>query len=119
MSDQFNEFQKRVGQINRTHRRRVPYKFSVREDGLLVPRTRSSLRFYFPWRAILAGFVTVVAVKAFMIYYLSPEGYDARVNGMLVGSAYYEVASTILSVDPVSAWTAERLGDLMARINPV
>ncbi|MEM1273048.1 MAG: hypothetical protein AAGF88_04475 [Pseudomonadota bacterium] len=114
MNDQYDTFQERVGRINRTHKRKVPYTFTVRPDGLMVPRTRSRLRFYFPWRAILAGFFVVVAVKAFMIYYLTPPGYETRMTEVLTGSAYAEAAATILAPDPVSLWVASQIGGLVA-----
>ena len=109
MSDQFDTFQQRVGRINRTHKRKVPYAFTVRPDGLMVPRTRSRLRFYFPWRAIIAGFVVVVLAKASMIAALGYDNYVLRMETLLTGSAYEELATTILAPDPVSSWTAARI----------
>lgn len=116
MSDQYSTFQTRVGRINKSHSRRVPYAFTVRPDGLMVPRTRSRLRFYFPWRAILAGFVTVVLVKATMIAALGFENYQTRIDSLLTGAAYEEVALSVLSPDPVSTWTAARISDAIALI---
>lgn len=116
MSDQYNVFQNRVKRIHRSHARRVPYAFTVRPDGLLVPRTRSRLRFYFPWRAILAGFVAVVLVKASMIAALGQDRYTDRMASLLAGSAYEEAATTILAPDPVSSWTALRMRDLVATV---
>ncbi|MEM9319878.1 MAG: hypothetical protein AAGA70_12880 [Pseudomonadota bacterium] len=74
------------------------------------------MRFYFPWRAILAGFVTVVLVKAFMIFFLGPTGYETRMNNLLSGSTYEELAVKILSADPVSSWAAARMEDASAWI---
>lgn len=107
MNEQFNNFQARVLRINRSHKRRVPYAFSVRPDGLMVPRTRSRLRFYFPWRAILSGFVTIVLVKSTMIAALGTENYELRMGSLLEGSAYQEAATTILAPDPVSSLVAD------------
>ena len=117
MNDQFDTFQARVGRINQSHKRRVPYAFTVRPDGLLVPRTKSRLRFYFPWRAILAGFMVVVLAKASMIAALGPEGYTTRMETLLTGSAYEELATSILSPDPVSTWVATQLGGAIAAVN--
>ena len=117
MSDQYNTFQERVGRINSSHKRRVPYTFTVRPDGLMVPRTRGRLRFYFPWRAILAGFVVVVLAKASMIAALGYDNYLTRIDTLLTGSAYEEVATTILAPDPVSAWTAARISDGIALVS--
>jgi len=116
MSDQFDKFQRRVVRINKSHERRVPYTFTVRPDGLMVPQVRSRLRFYFPWRAILAGFVAVVLVKASMIAALGFDNYQTRLDTLLTGSAYEEVATTILAPDPVSSWTAARMTDIVAYV---
>lgn len=109
MSDQTTTFQDRVGQIRKTHSRRDPHSYTVRADGLVVPRTRSRLRFYFPWRAIVTGFLIVVLAKASMIAALGQEGYVAQVNTLLEGAVYQEVAASILTPDPVTSWTAERI----------
>lgn len=114
MNEQFDDFQRRVVRIHDTHGRRVPYSFTVRPDGLMVPRTRSRLRFYFPWRAILAGFVTTMVVKGFMIFYLGLEAYQERMEHVLEGSTYRDVASMILAPDPVSVWTAARMAEFAA-----
>lgn len=109
MNEQFREFQRRVGRIDSAYARRIPAAFLMRSDGLLVPKTRSRLRFYFPFRAVFAGFVAVMVVKGFLLFYLGEEGYVARMDAMLVGSAYEELAATLLMPDPVSLWTAERI----------
>ena len=114
MNEQFDNFQQRVGRISHSHKRRVPYAFTVRPDGLLVPRTKSRLRFYFPWRAILAGFMVVVLTKASMIAALGLDGYNSRMETLLTGSAYEELATTILAPDPVSSWTAARITGALA-----
>lgn len=109
MNEQLHDFQHRVGRISRAHSRRAPYAFTVRADGLVVPKTRSRLRFHFPWRAMLAGFVTIVMVKGFLLFYLGTEGYQVRMEQMLAGSEYQEAAATILMPDAVSLWTADRM----------
>ncbi|MBF9029145.1 hypothetical protein HKCCE3408_01940 [Rhodobacterales bacterium HKCCE3408] len=78
----------------------------------MVPQTRSRLRFHFPWRALLAGFVTIVLVKGFLIYWLTTDGYVARMEDMLAGSKYQELAAHVLTPDPVSTWTAARMADI-------
>lgn len=117
MRDQYNDFQARVGRISKSHTRRDPYAFTVRPDGLVVPRTRSRLRFYFPWRAILAGFVVVVLVKATMIAALGFDNYQTRMETLLTGAAYEELATTVLAPDPVSTWTAARISDVIAWVS--
>ncbi|MBF9034635.1 hypothetical protein HKCCE2091_10310 [Rhodobacterales bacterium HKCCE2091] len=110
MSDQIRDFEARIGRINRAYNGgRVTYV--QRADGLLVPRSRSRLRFHFPWRAMLAGFVAVVVVKGFLLYYLGADGYNARLELMLENSRYSELAATILAPDPVSSWAAMRMID--------
>lgn len=114
MNDQYDTFQQRVGRIHKTHTRRVPYAYTVRPDGLVVPRTRSRLRFYFPWRAMVAGFVACVLVKSSMIAALGVEGYTTRMETLLTGSAYEELATTILTPDPVSSWVASGITNAIA-----
>lgn len=113
MNDQYGDFRRRVTRINRDYGRRGP-GFVIRPDGLAVPKTRSRLRFYFPFRALIAGFVTIVFVKGFMIYYLGVEGYESRLATLIEGSAYQELAARLLAPDPVSSWTAARIADLVA-----
>ncbi|MEL6533438.1 MAG: hypothetical protein AAFN09_09025 [Pseudomonadota bacterium] len=114
MNDQFREFRRRVGRIDSAYSRRVPEAFLVRSDGLVVPKVRSRLRFYFPFKALFAGFIAVMVVKGFLLYSLGEADYVARMQVMLEGSAYQELAAKVLMPDPVSIWAAARIGEFVA-----
>lgn len=116
MNDQFRQFYRRVGRIDQAYANRIPNAFTIRSDGLVVPKTRSRLRFEFPWRALLAGFFCAVMLKGFLIWYLGVDLYTARLETMLTGAQYEQIAAHILLPDRVSLWVSEQFAVFVASV---
>lgn len=114
MNEQFRLFQRRVSRIDRAHTNRTRGAFSIRADGLVIPTSRRKLRFAFPWRALISGFLVMVFLKGFLIWYLGEEAYVARTEAMLSGSRNEQLAARVLMPDGASVFMAARFEDLVA-----
>ena len=97
-------FEHRVSRINRSYAVRVPGKFVLLPDGLIVPRKRSRFRFAFPWKGLLMAFVLSLLLKAFLVWYLGAVAYSDLIIPMFDGSAMDRVAGQILMPDRLTIW---------------
>lgn len=117
MNEQFRDFRRRVGRIDRSYDRRVPDAFVMRTDGLVVQgKARSRYRFYFPWRALLASFGAALVTKAFLIFYMGQDAYVARVQPMIEGSAYPELATILLLPDRITQSLSQAIAAFAAAL---
>ncbi|NKX44157.1 hypothetical protein [Roseicyclus persicicus] len=72
-----------------------------------MPKHRS-LRFRFPFRGLLAAFVIAVAVKAYLIWFLGLDLYQAEVTELLNGTSFQQAAARILMPDQMTMWVVDR-----------
>ena len=113
MSQQIRLFERRVSRIERAYANRIPNTYSIRADGLVVPKRRSRLRFRFPLRALISGFLCAIFLKGFLIYQLGEASYTARIDTMLAGTTYEQMAAQILMPESVSLWVADQFQRLV------
>jgi hypothetical protein len=105
MNQDYPNFKDRVQRIDRARRDRVVGEFVLQSNGLLVPKQRR-LRFGFPFRGLLAAFAITICVKAYLIWFLGIELYQAEILELLSGTSFEQAAARILMPDTVSLWVA-------------
>ena len=103
MNQDYPEFQARVQRLERARRNRVQGEFVLMSNGLLVPKQRR-LRFGFPLRGLILAFVIAVAVKAYLIWFLGLDVYQAEVLELLSGTSFERAAGQILMPDGLTMW---------------
>lgn len=96
-------FKDRVERIESARRNRAARQYVLRPDGLMVSRQRH-LRFSFPLRGLILAFVITIAVKAYLIWFLGLELYEAEVLELLSGTRLEQAAARILMPDQLSMW---------------
>lgn len=81
----------------------------VHPDGFLQPITvpRKRLRFGFPLKGAVLAVVITVLIKAYLMWTLGDEIYDAAVAQMLSGNQLERAAGLILAPDQVSNWVVD------------
>lgn len=104
MNQDYPNFRSRVARITDARRDRVRGEFILRDDGLLVPRTRGSMRFGFPFKGLILSFILAVLVKAYLIWFLGAELYQAEVLELLSGTTLERAAGHVLLPDGLSMW---------------
>lgn len=115
MNQDYPNFQSRVQRIDRARRNRVEGEFVLQSNGLLVPKTRR-LRFRFPLRGLLTAFVAAIAVKAYLIWFLGLDLYQAEVLELLTGTSFEQVAGRILLPDHLTVWVVGQYDWIAAQI---
>lgn len=101
MNQDYPNFQTRVSRINRDRQNRVHGEFVLHSNGILVPKSRR-LRFGFPLKGLVIAFVISVAVKAYLVWFLGTEAYQAEVLQLLQGSRLEVAAGRILLPDQLT-----------------
>ncbi|MBF9059267.1 hypothetical protein HKCCSP123_08740 [Rhodobacterales bacterium HKCCSP123] len=84
-------------------RDRSDVRYVFRSDGVLVSRQRQS-RLGFPFRGLILGFAITVAVKAYLIWFLGQDLYQAEMLRLLSGTVFEQAAARILMPDQLSMW---------------
>jgi hypothetical protein len=103
MNQDYPNFQSRVQRIDRARRDRVVGEFVLQSNGLLVPKQRR-LRFRFPFRGLILAFLITIAVKAYLIWFLGLDVYEAGIQNLLAGTSFEQAAARILMPDQLSMW---------------
>jgi hypothetical protein len=103
MNQDYPNFRSRVQRIDRARRNRVVGEFVLQSNGLLVPKQRR-LRFGFPLKGLILAFVIAIAVKAYLIWFLGLELYEAEVLELLSGTSFEQAAARILMPDQLTMW---------------
>lgn len=103
MNQDYPNFQARVQRIDRARKNRVVGEFVLQSNGLLVPKQRR-LRFGFPLKGLIVAFLVAVAVKAYLIWFLGLDLYQAEVQELLSGSSFERVAARVLMPDQMTMW---------------
>jgi hypothetical protein len=115
MNQDYPEFQARVERLERARRNRVQGEFVLMSNGLLVPKQRR-LRFGFPLRGLLLAFVIAVAVKAYLVWFLGIDLYEAEVLELLSGTSFERAAGKILMPDQLTMWVVDRYDWIAAQV---
>lgn len=107
-TDHFNDRLNRIQHVRR--RNRGGMGFVVHPDGVVssIGNPSSRLRFGFPLKGVLLGFVVAVAVKAYLMWFLGTDVYALEVQSLLSGTAFEQAAAMVLMPDALSAWVVER-----------
>lgn len=107
-SEHFNDRVNRIEQVRR--RNRGGMGFVVHPDGVVSPigKPSSRLRFGFPLKGLLLGFVVAVAVKAYLMWFLGTDVYALEVQSLLSGTAFEQTAAMVLMPDALSVWVVAR-----------
>lgn len=107
-TDHFNDRLNRIQHVRR--RNRGGMGFVVHPDGVVssIGNPSSRLRFGFPLKGVLLGFVVAVAVKAYLMWFLGTDLYALEVQSLLSGTAFEQAAAMVLMPDALSAWVVER-----------
>lgn len=105
MNQDYPNFRSRVQRIDEARRNRVVGEFVLQSNGLLVPKQRR-LRFGFPLRGLILAFLIAIAVKAYLIWFLGLELYEAEVLELLSGTSFEQAAARILMPDQLTMWVA-------------
>lgn len=107
MVNETEHFSDRLNRIQRGRRRnRGGMGFVVHPDGVISPigSPSSRLRFGFPLKGLLIGFVILVAVKAYLMWAVGTDVYALEVQSLLTGTGFEQAAALILMPDALSAW---------------
>ena len=97
------DFNARLERIHSTRRNRVGGNLVGRTDDMTVS-TQRRLRFGFPLRGLILAFVIIVAVKAYLIWFLGLELYQAEILAPLSGTRFEQAAARILMPDQLTMW---------------
>jgi hypothetical protein len=103
MNQDYPNFRSRVQRIDKARRNRVVGEFVLQSNGLLVPKQRR-LRFGFPLRGLILALVIAIAVKAYLIWFLGLELYEAEVLALLSGTSFEQAAARVLMPDQLTMW---------------
>ena len=102
-------FARRVGRIERTHRRMARGTSTyMRKDGLLVVRPRRGgglLRILKATAMVVAG---GILFKAFLLASLGSSTYQTRLTLLENGTVPEQYAARIMAVDPATQWLADQ-----------
>lgn len=115
MNQDYANFQARVQRIDHSRRNRVDGEFILQSNGLLVPKQRR-LRFGFPVKGLVTAFSIAVAVKAYLIWVLGYDLYQAEVLELLNGTSFEQAAARILLPDQVTLWVVDQYDWIAAQI---
>lgn len=113
-TEQFNDRLNRIQNVRR--RNRSGMGFVVHPDGVVtsIGRPSSRLRFGFPLKGLILGFIVAVAVKSYLMWAVGSEVYSLQVESMLTGQAFEQLAAMILMPDALSLWMVERYDEIYA-----
>jgi len=103
MNQDYPNFQSRVQRIDRARRDRIVGEFVLQSNGLLVPKQRR-VRFGFPFRGLILAFLITIAVKAYLIWFLGLDVYEAGIQELLSGTSFEQAAARVLMPDQMSMW---------------
>jgi hypothetical protein len=115
MNQDYPNFQSRVARINQARRDRVQGEFILHSNGVLVPKTRR-LRFGFPLKGLLVAFAICVAIKAYLIWFLGLDLYEAEVLALLSGTSFEQAAAKIMMPDTLTMWVVDGYEWIAAQI---
>lgn len=110
----YAKFSKRMRGIEKRHRSLSRgYVQMVERDGLLVPKTRSTLQRKFPLRGVALTMALFLGFKAFLVMQLGSATYDDRVAKLAAGSPAEQVGAWVMTADPISLWLAQQMRGLV------
>ncbi len=114
MDSNYQRFQERLGRMNASADV-VPGSSYVQADGLVVQKPRRKFRIGIPWRSLMLIAICGVMLKGFLIWHMGDAAYAERLRVLQEGDTGAQIASRLLSMDPVSAGLA---GQMTAIIGP-
>lgn len=111
MSDaQVHDFQKRVRDISRQHRKLSRGNVQlVERDGLLVPKRSLRVRGAFPVRGLLLTLIGFMLFKGFVFMQAGAINYNDRVAKLAEGNTAEQVGAWVLQADPITRWIADTI----------
>ncbi|WP_089881733.1 hypothetical protein [Citreimonas salinaria] len=62
------------------------------------------------WRALTLAFVGALGIKALILAGMGAEAYEAKRADLIAGNGVERAGALLMSVDPLTARVAERLG---------
>ena len=109
MSRDSDTFSARVSRILR-HRQKLEAGFALKldENNLIVPRPRY-VRLRFPWRGLAMAALVALALKAWIMVALDPQGYDARLARLEAGHPVERIGAFVMQPDPASDALAQAM----------
>jgi hypothetical protein len=115
MNQSHSNFRSRVQRIESARRHRVGKAIVFPSNGLMPPRQRH-LRFGFPFKGLVMAFAISVAVKAYLIWVIGLESYNAEVVALLNGTSVQQAAARILMPDQLTMWVADQFEAVATRL---
>jgi len=115
MNETYPEFQSRVQRIDRARRNRVQGEFVLSSNGVLTPKTRR-LRFGFPLKGLILSFIIAIAVKAYLVWFLGLDVYQAEITELLNGTQFEQAAARVLMPDQLTMWVVGQYDWVAAQV---
>lgn len=97
------DFNARLERIRSAPRNRAGRGLVLRSDDGRVSAQRRLL-FAFPLRGLILAFVILVAVKAYLVWFLGLDLYQAAILELLSGTGFERAAARILMPDQLTMW---------------
>lgn len=116
MDRNLQNFESRIGAIERRHSRQQGRRSYVERNGLILPDLSRERRRGLPWRGALTAVLCVTLFKSFMIWHEGEAGYRERLAELREGDGGARAAAWILTDDPASLWLAERIGFVLGSV---